>query len=164
MRGPKEFVMHRKILLVAACAMAMTPAALNAGPGHGGGGGMGHGGGAIGHEIGTTGHGSSAMGHGSATGAGIGMGQGQMDTLSTHVSRGSTNGVGWDHMNGPDSTGQPGFECEETRPGHSSSAPGSAFNEEGRAGTRYAGEQPQNSRNTASVSQYDTACLHQPQR
>ena len=76
---------------------------------------------------------------------------------------GSTHGTGWNHMNGPTSTGQPGFECEDVRPGQSASAPGSAFNEDGRAGTRYAGEQPQNSRNTASISQYDTACLHQPQ-
>jgi hypothetical protein len=76
---------------------------------------------------------------------------------------GSTHGTGWDHMNGPTSTGQPGFECEDVRPGQAASAPGSAFNVEGRAGTRYAGEQPQNSRNTASISQYDTACLHQPQ-
>ena len=79
-------------------------------------------------------------------------------------SQGATHGTGWDHMNGPSSTGQPGFECQDVRPGHASSAPGSAFNPDGNAGTRYAGEQPQNSRNTASVSQYDTACLHQPQR
>ena len=66
-------------------------------------------------------------------------------------------------------TGQPGADCEDlvadglgATPGNSSSAPGSAFNPDGNAGTHYAGEQPQNSRNTASVSQYDTACLHQP--
>ena len=81
---------------------------------------------------------------------------------TTHTSQGSTNGVGWDHMNGPTHTGQPGVECEDVRPGRSASAPGSAFNEDGKAGTRYAGEQPQNSRNTASVSQYDVACLNQP--
>jgi len=40
-------------------------------------------------------------------------------------------------------------------------APGSAFNPDGVSGSKYAGEQPQNSRNTASVSQYDAACLHQ---
>lgn len=79
-------------------------------------------------------------------------------------SQGPINGTGWDHLNGPDHpTGQPGFECEDIRPGNASSAPGSAFNPDGNAGTHYAGEQPQNSRNTASVSQYDTACLHQPQ-
>jgi hypothetical protein len=54
-------------------------------------------------------------------------------------------------------------ECEDgVAPGRASSARGSAFNEEGVAHKHYAGEQPQNSRNTASVSQYDTACLHQP--
>ena len=56
--------------------------------------------------------------------------------------------------------GQPGQECEDVRPGHSSTAPGSAFNEDGVAGTRYAGEQPQNSNNPKSVSQYDVACTN----
>jgi hypothetical protein len=42
-------------------------------------------------------------------------------------------------------------------PGRSSSAPGSAFNENGVAGTHYAGTQPQNSKNPKSVSQYDQA-------
>ncbi|MBB6411317.1 adenylate cyclase [Mesorhizobium sangaii] len=46
-------------------------------------------------------------------------------------------------------------------PGHASSAPGSAFNQEGNAGTRYAGEQPQNSNNPKSVSQYDVAGFQQ---
>ena len=57
-------------------------------------------------------------------------------------------------------TGQPNASCEETpnQPGHSISAPGSAFNPDGVAGTKYAGEQPQNSRNPKSVSQYDVAC------
>ena len=65
---------------------------------------------------------------------------------------------------GPDQTGQPGEECGEdgalNRPGHAEDARGSAFNEDGVAGEHYAGEQPQNSKNTASVSQYDTACAH----
>jgi hypothetical protein len=78
-------------------------------------------------------------------------------------SQGSTNGTGWDHLNGPTTTGQPGAECGDegalTRPGQSENAPGSAFNPDGKAGTVYAGEQDQNSRNTASVSQYDAACL-----
>lgn len=79
-------------------------------------------------------------------------------------SQGSTNGAGWDHLNSPNhDTGQAFFECEDSRPGQSASAPGSAFNPDGTAGTVYAGEQPQNSRNTSSVSQYDTACLHQPE-
>ncbi|WP_030208769.1 hypothetical protein [Streptomyces sp. NRRL S-87] len=59
----------------------------------------------------------------------------------------------------PGGTGQPGQECEDTRPGHAADAPGSAFNEDGVAGEHYAGEQPQNSRNTHSVSQYDVACF-----
>ncbi len=44
-------------------------------------------------------------------------------------------------------TGQPNASCEDTpnQPGHSISAPGSAFNPDGVAGTHYAGEQPQNS-------------------
>ena len=58
--------------------------------------------------------------------------------------------------------GQPNQECEETRPGQSATAPGSAFNEDGVAGTKYAGEQPQNSKNPKSVSQYDVACTNQP--
>lgn len=55
---------------------------------------------------------------------------------------------------------QPGVECEDFAqvPGHSDTAPGSAFNEDGHAGTVYAGEQPQNSNNVHSVSQYDVAC------
>jgi hypothetical protein len=82
-------------------------------------------------------------------------------------SQGSTNGTGWVHMNGPPvgQTGQPGASCEDagTRPGNAENAPGSAFNPDGNAGTHYAGEQPQNSRNTSSVSQYDVACVNQPQ-
>ncbi|MFD7560099.1 hypothetical protein ACFV9E_37060 [Streptomyces sp. NPDC059835] len=63
----------------------------------------------------------------------------------------------------PAFAGQPGASCEDpatsVRPGHSASAPGSAFNEDGVAGTRYAGEQDQNDNNPHSVSQYDVACL-----
>ena len=59
----------------------------------------------------------------------------------------------------PNGQGQPGQECEDVRPGHADSAPGSAFNEDGNAGTHYAGEQPQNSNNPHSVSQYDVACF-----
>ena len=55
---------------------------------------------------------------------------------------------------------QPGADCADfsQTPGHSASAPGSAFNPDGHAGTVYAGEQPQNSNNIHSVSQYDVAC------
>ena len=46
-------------------------------------------------------------------------------------------------------------------PGHASTAPGSAFNPDGNAGTHYAGTQPQNSNNPKSVSQYDQAGFQQ---
>jgi hypothetical protein len=83
----------------------------------------------------------------------------------TAPGQGQFNGSGWNHTNSGKAAGQPGLECPEeegdpgTRPGHSQNAPGSAFNPDGNAGTHYAGEQPQNSRNTASVSQYDTGCF-----
>jgi len=46
-------------------------------------------------------------------------------------------------------------------PGNASTAPGSAFNPDGNAGTHYAGTQPQNSKNPKSVSQYDVAGFQQ---
>lgn len=66
----------------------------------------------------------------------------------------------------PVQTGQPNQTCGSATapetPGHAASAPGSAFNPNGHAGTVYAGQQPQNSVNPVSVSQYDVACSHQP--
>lgn len=63
-------------------------------------------------------------------------------------------------------TGQSNQTCGSatapTTPGNAASAPGSAFNPGGKAGTVYAGQQPQNSTNPVSVSQYDVACSHQP--
>lgn len=61
----------------------------------------------------------------------------------------------------PPGTGQPGQDCAAVgvTPGHAASAPGSAFNPNGMAGTVYAGQQPQNSNNIHSVSQYDVACF-----
>ena len=63
-------------------------------------------------------------------------------------------------------TGQPnqsgGSATAPNTPGNAASAPGSAFNPSGTAGGVYAGQQDRNSRNTASVSQYDAACAHQP--
>ena len=60
-------------------------------------------------------------------------------------------------------TGQPGVTCGEGdalgSPGQAASAPGSAFNPAGTAGSVYAGTQDANSKNSASVSQYDVACL-----
>ena len=63
----------------------------------------------------------------------------------------------------PSGTGQPSQTCLSStapnEPGNASTAPGSAFNENGgTAGSVYAGQQPQNSKNSNSVSQYDVAC------
>ena len=57
--------------------------------------------------------------------------------------------------------GQPGQSCQSqpSTPGNAASAPGSAFNTSGKAGSVYAGTQPQNSTNPKSVSQYDVACF-----
>ncbi|MBK3646623.1 hypothetical protein ACFY2T_26805 [Streptomyces sp. NPDC001260] len=62
-------------------------------------------------------------------------------------------------------TGQPNQSCqaEPASPGHASSAPGSAFNEDpgGVAGANYAGSGPHSVQNAGSgnaVSQYDVAC------
>ena len=57
--------------------------------------------------------------------------------------------------------GQPNQSCEDQpmTPGNAAGASGSAFNPDGHAGTVYAGEQPQNSNNPKSVSQYDIACF-----
>jgi len=63
-------------------------------------------------------------------------------------------------------TGQPSQSCGSqtapNTPGNAFFAPGSAFNPDGKAGTVYAGQQPQNSKNPKSVSQYDVACFQQP--
>lgn len=60
--------------------------------------------------------------------------------------------------------GQPNVTCQNNpgypgvTPGNSYGAPGSAFNPDGASGSVYAGSQAQNSRNSASVAQYDVAC------
>jgi hypothetical protein len=65
------------------------------------------------------------------------------------------------------STGQPNQSCQAganypaNTPGNSYNAPGSAFDPNGVADSKYAGTQPQNSKNPNSVSQYDVACTHQ---
>lgn len=63
-------------------------------------------------------------------------------------------------------TGQPGLECEDEGaviPGSQSGrdpGPGSPFQEDSVSGSHYAGEQAGiNDKNTASSSQYDTACF-----
>lgn len=83
----------------------------------------------------------------------------------TAPGQGQYHGQGYNHFHDV-STGQPGADCEEliaeglgAFPGQSGDNGHSAFG--GSAGDRYAGSQPQNSRNSASVSQYDVACSHQ---
>ncbi len=63
----------------------------------------------------------------------------------------------------PGTQGQPNQSCQVTTvtPGNAASAPGSAFNPAGMAGSVYAGTQPQNSVNPKSVAQYDVACFQQ---
>ena len=84
---------------------------------------------------------------------------------------GQYHGTNYWHTNSGNASGQPGQDCEElileglgAAPGQSGTAPGggSPFTgEDSTSGTHYAGSQPQNSRNTASVSQYDVACANQ---
>jgi hypothetical protein len=71
----------------------------------------------------------------------------------------------------PSGTGQPNQECEDIHPGHSASARGSAFNENGKAGTVYAN--PDSTAGVATLgtpghnhvrSQYDVACYQQSLR
>jgi len=87
---------------------------------------------------------------------------------TTAPGNGQVNGQGYNHMHEQaKALGQPNQSCEElgTTPGNSASAPGggSPFSgEDSKAGSHYAGSQLQNSRNTASVSQYDVACANQP--
>ena len=66
-------------------------------------------------------------------------------------------------------TGQPSQSCGSATapntPGNAASAPGSAFNPDGHAGTQYAGQKPLpngNTKNPTAVAQYDVACFQQP--
>ena len=93
-------------------------------------------------------------------------------TLPPPPGNGQNNGTGYWHQNSGAAKGQPGVECEDlieeeggATPGNSGTAPGggSPFTgEDSKAGSHYAGSQAQNSRNTASVSQYDVACEAHP--
>ncbi|WP_205587446.1 adenylate cyclase [Rhizobium jaguaris] len=63
-------------------------------------------------------------------------------------------------------TGQPSqhigsVQTGSATPGNAASSPGSAFNPNGTAGTHYAGNVPQSSKNPKSVSQYDVAGFQQ---
>lgn len=84
---------------------------------------------------------------------------------------GQFNGTNYWHSNSGNAVGQPGQTCQDliasglgATPGNAGSSPGSGspFDfADTKAGSHYAGSAPQNSRNTASVSQYDVACSNQ---
>ena len=89
----------------------------------------------------------------------------------TPPGNGYLNGTGYNHLNNGNATGQPGQTCQDliasnmgATPGNSGSSPGSGSPFDfanTKSGAKYAGSAPQNSRNTASVSQYDVACSNQ---
>lgn len=101
-----------------------------------------------------------------AVGAGHGGG-GAMPMAGARTMTAPTTSAATPHrmMTTTHTTGQPNQSCGSATapetPGNAASAPGSAFNPDGNAGTHYAGQQPQNSNNPNSVSQYDAACSHQ---
>lgn len=94
-----------------------------------------------------------------------------LGSAQTPPGNGQYNGSGYWHTNSGNANGQPNQSCEDlvdsqsgATPGQSANSPGggSPFSgEESTGGSHYAGSQPQNSRNTASVSQYDVACANQ---
>ena len=105
---------------------------------------------------------AAAPGHGGGGGGAMPMGGGHMTSMgatTAHPGGGPTTHK-TSHV-----TGQPNQSCGSASapetPGNAADAPGSAFNPDGNAGTHYAGQQPQNSKNPKSVAQYDAACSHQ---
>lgn len=92
--------------------------------------------------------------------------------LTPAPGNGQFNGTGYNHLNSGNAFGQPGQSCQDliasgmgSTPGNAGSAPGSGspFDfADTKAGSHYAGSAQQNARNSASVSQYDVACLNQP--
>ena len=99
-----------------------------------------------------------AAGHGAGS-----MGTGHAPTMTPAMSSPSSQPT--TPSGNTRALGQPNQSCGSATapntPGNAASAPGSAFNPNGTAGSHYAGEQPQNSNNPAAVSQYDSACAHQ---
>lgn len=91
--------------------------------------------------------------------------------LNPAPGNGQYNGTGYNHTNSGNAYGQPGQSCQDliasgtgATPGNSASAPGggSPYNfADTTSGSNYAGSSVQNSRNSASVSQYDVACSNQ---
>lgn len=96
-----------------------------------------------------------------------GMGANSHAMTMPMASQPATPVMAGNHPKTPLGTGQKSQSCQAAAnypadtPGNSYNAPGSAFNPNGTAGTRYAGQQPQNSRNPKSVAQYDIACSNQ---
>ena len=90
---------------------------------------------------------------------------------TTAPGQGQFQGSGYNHMNSGKAVGQPGQTCQTliasgagATPGNAGSAPGSGSPydfADTNSGSHYAGSQLQNSRNSASVSQYDVACSNQ---
>jgi hypothetical protein len=123
--------------------------------------------------LGAGGHGG--MGGGAAMSGGMGgarpapamSGGPASHSAASTAGAGASASTGASSNTAAHSTGQPSQSCQAAAnypadtPGNSYNAPGSAFNPNGVADTRYAGTQPQNSRNPKSVSQYDVACTHQ---
>ena|SRR5689334_38614 len=103
-----------------------------------------------------------------AVGAPGGSGGPHTPSPTTAPGQGQFQGQGYNHMHTQaQAKGQPNQDCEAlgTTPGNSASAPGggSPFSgSDSTGGSHYAGSQLQNSRNSASVSQYDVACANQP--
>lgn len=87
---------------------------------------------------------------------------------TTAPGQGQFQGQGYNHMHTQaQAKGQPNQSCQAsgTTPGNAGSAPGGGspfVGDSSNAGAHYAGSQLQNSRNSASVSQYDVACSNQP--
>jgi hypothetical protein len=117
-----------------------------------------------------------AGGHGGAMGGGMGgAAMGGMRTAPASSSGATTHSTASTTTTSStptprtatQSTGQPNQSCQAganypaNTPGNSYNSPGSAFDPNGVADSKYAGTQPQNSRNPNSVSQYDVACTHQ---
>ena len=106
----------------------------------------------------------SAPGHGGMGGMGGRMTAPMTRTSSATAANGPTN----PNTRSGNAFGQPGQSCQSigVEPGNAANSPGSPFNEPtatsagGNAGLHYAGNAPQNSKNTASVAQYDVACAN----
>ena len=101
---------------------------------------------------------SSALAAGGASGTHMNGAASAMGTRTTSTTTAPTGT--------PKALGQPNQTCGSatapTTPGNSASARGSAFNPDGVSGKVYAGTQTNNTINSATNSQYDVACSHQP--